>query len=73
LFGFNNNGDETMNEIITNNVAEKVRRAFDFTIDKFPLVHAEGTVVTAVPDPETRTFTPITPISLGKVGWRVDQ
>jgi hypothetical protein len=40
---------------------------------KFPLVHAEGTIVTAVPDPATRTFTPITPISLGKVGWRVDQ
>ena len=40
---------------------------------KFPLVHAEGTVVTAIPDPETRTFTPITPISFGKVGWRADQ
>jgi hypothetical protein len=40
---------------------------------KFPLVHTEGTIVTAVPDPETRTFTPITPISLGKVGWRADQ
>ena len=31
-----------MNEIITNNVAEKVRRAFDFTIDKFPLVGPEN-------------------------------
>jgi hypothetical protein len=41
--------------------------------DKFPLIHTEGTVVTAVPDPETRTFTPITPISLGKVGWRANQ
>lgn len=40
---------------------------------KFPLVHAAGTVVTAIPDPETRTFTPITPISFGKVGWRADQ
>ena len=40
---------------------------------KFPLVHVEGTVVTAIPDPETRTFTPITPISFGKVGWRADQ
>jgi hypothetical protein len=31
-----------MNEIITNNVADKVRRAFDFTIDKFPLCGPEG-------------------------------
>jgi hypothetical protein len=31
-----------MNEIITNNVAEKVRRAFDFTIDKFPLTGPEN-------------------------------
>jgi hypothetical protein len=31
-----------MNDIITNNVAEKVRAAFDFTIDKFPLVGPEG-------------------------------
>jgi len=36
---------------------------------KYALIHAEGTVVTAVPDPETRTYTPISPISLGKVGW----
>jgi hypothetical protein len=42
-------------------------------VNKFPLVHAEGTVVTAIPDPATRTFTPITPISFGKVGWRADQ
>jgi hypothetical protein len=31
-----------MTAIITNNVAEKVQRAFDFTIDKFPLVGPEG-------------------------------
>jgi hypothetical protein len=31
-----------MTAIITNNVAEKVRAAFDFTIDKFPLVGPEG-------------------------------
>jgi hypothetical protein len=31
-----------MNDIITNNVAEKVRRAFDFTIDKFPLTGPEN-------------------------------
>lgn len=40
---------------------------------KFPLVHADSVMVTAVPDPATRTFTPITPISFGKVGWRADQ
>lgn len=31
-----------MNDIITNNVAEKVQRAFDFTIDKFPLSGPDG-------------------------------
>lgn len=40
---------------------------------RFPLVHAAGTVVTAVPNAESRTFTPISPISLGKVGWRANQ
>jgi hypothetical protein len=35
---------------------------------KYALVHAKGSVVTSVPDPDTRTFTPISPISIGKVG-----
>lgn len=35
--------------------------------NKVPLVYAEGEVVSSLPDPETRTFTPLTPISIGKV------
>lgn len=35
---------------------------------KYALIHAKGSVVTSRPDPETRTFTPISPISIGKVG-----
>lgn len=34
----------------------------------YALVHAEGEVVTSRPDAATRTFTPVTPISIGKVG-----
>lgn len=39
---------------------------------KFALVHADGEVVANMPDHETRTFTPLTPISLGKVRGTTD-
>lgn len=46
---------------------------FDITppsVGRYALVHVEGTVVTARPDAETRTFTPVSPISFGGVEIR---